>query len=81
MQCGDRVAELVQAAWLYPSQPFLLPCAEGAVSILTSPMWDIGVTLICKVITRSPIWKLELIKFDLEIESTAWQLPRRGAGK
>lgn len=35
VKCGVRVAELVQAAWLYPSQPFLPPCAEGAVSILT----------------------------------------------
>lgn len=28
---------------------------------------------------KSPIWKLELLKFNLEIEAIAWQLTRRGA--
>lgn len=81
-RCGDRVAELLQAAWLSPSQPFLhLVLKRAGVQPDPHPGNASGMQEQCsfadKVITRSPSWKLELIKFNLEIEATALQLPRR----
>lgn len=78
------MAELMQAAWVSPSQPFLYLVLNGAgVQPNPRPGNACRTQEQCscadKVITRSPGWKLELIKFNLEIEATALQLPRRGA--
>lgn len=85
-KCGDRVAELMQAAWLSASQPFLHLVLKGAgVQPDPHPGNACGMQerflFADKVITRSPGVKLELIKINLEIEATALQLPRRGAKK
>jgi len=80
---GRGVGDLMQAAWLSPSQRFLHLVLNGAgVQPRSHPRNTCRTHERCsfadKVITRSPSLKLELIKIELEIEATALQLPRRG---